>query len=362
MLTRLQSWLKLSGSGNRRTVLFSGDLRMNFVVFRPVYEALKDDARIRFYFSSDLKRFDEILSLYQPFGIDKSQIIDPHTARRHPFDLFLTPMKVCLGKKAKIKVKMAHGVSFKGKHCANQFSEFDYVVCPGPFLKRVHEDMEGAKGAGPQLVVLGFPKLDALVNGCFNRERLLKEYKLDPALPVVLYAPTWGEGNSVETMGESIARLMQNEPVNFLIRLHEHDRHWREKLKPLVTGNIHFDDTEDVSPSLFLADLLISDASSVANEFTLLDRPIVFCDVPGLLSRYPLNRYDSGWGRQTGTLARTAEEVRNAVREGLKNPGHLSEIRRQVASELFFEPGRSTQLTVAQIYDWLALAHESSAA
>ena len=30
------------------------------------------------------------------------------------------------------------------------------------------------------------------------------------------------------------------------------------------------------------ADLLITDASSVANEYTLLDRPIVFIDVPEL--------------------------------------------------------------------------------
>lgn len=41
--------------------------------------------------------------------------------------------------------------------------------------------------------------------------------------------------------------------------------------------------TPDILPTLFLADLLISDASSVANEYTLLDRPIVFLDVPEMI-------------------------------------------------------------------------------
>ena len=40
----------------------------------------------------------------------------------------------------------------------------------------------------------------------------------------------------------------------------------------------------DVILTLFAADLLITDASSVANEYALLDRPIVFLDVPELLA------------------------------------------------------------------------------
>ena len=41
----------------------------------------------------------------------------------------------------------------------------------------------------------------------------------------------------------------------------------------------------DVTPLLFLADLLMTDASSVSSEYSLLDRPMVFLDVPKLLAK-----------------------------------------------------------------------------
>ena len=44
-----------------------------------------------------------------------------------------------------------------------------------------------------------------------------------------------------------------------------------------------FERYENDGFGLFVADLLISDASSVSNEYALLDRPMVFLDVPKLL-------------------------------------------------------------------------------
>ena len=61
----------------------------------------------------------------------------------------------------------------------------------------------------------------------------------------------------------------------------------------------------DVVRTMSIADLLISDASSVANEFALLDRPIVFLDVPELieLTLRKGARLDlETWGRKGGVV------------------------------------------------------------
>src|SRR5439155_1685486 len=71
--------------------------------------------------------------------------------------------------------------------------------------------------------------------------------------------------------------------------------------------------TPDVVECLFAADLLISDASSVVNEYALLDRPIVFLDVPELLAA-ARDREGSAldldtWGRRGGEVVAEPAEV-----------------------------------------------------
>ncbi|MBN1866316.1 CDP-glycerol glycerophosphotransferase family protein [Candidatus Sumerlaeota bacterium] len=347
---------------HRRRLLFGGDTAMNFVSFRPVYDRLRRDPRLAVFLSSHLEDFRRVRAIYELFGIDRRWILDAATARRIPFDLFFTPIAVDLGKRARIKVKAVHGVSFKGKHYRRVFHGFDYLICPGPYLKRIYENVAGVPADDPRLVVTGFPKVDALVNGSIDRSALLKRWGLSPDRPAVLYAPTWSEGNRTDpALREEIVRVLSAEPIDLLLKFHDHERDWGERIRPFLGERARVIDDPDSTPCLVASDLLVSDASSVANEFTLLDRPIVFVDVPGLLDKYPHHRYDSDWGRSTGVVARTPEEVRDAVREGLRNPAAQSDVRRRVAKDLFFDPGRATERTVAKIYEWLGLDSQQSA-
>ena len=79
----------------------------------------------------------------------------------------------------------------------------------------------------------------------------------------------------------------------------------------------------DIVPYLQAADLLLTDASSVAMEFTLLDRPIVFVDVPDLLA----NVVERGgaldldtYGRKIGTVAESIAAVVPTIADSLMNP------------------------------------------
>jgi CDP-glycerol glycerophosphotransferase (TagB/SpsB family) len=104
------------------------------------------------------------------------------------------------------------------------------------------------------------------------------------------------------------------------------------------------------------ADLLLTDASSVAVEYTLLDRPMVFIDVPKLLKNVlkrgaPLDLETHG--RKTGQLARTPDEVIAAIEDGLEHPAALSSIRRETAERVFSAPGHAAE-RVAGIVRWAA--------
>jgi len=250
---------------------------------------------------------------------------------------------------------MVHGVSFKGKNYGRTFEQFDYLMCPGPFLKRVYEESDTFQKDNSRLVLTGFPKVDAFFDGTLNRGALLKKYQLDPGRPIILYAPTWGEGNSMMAMGQDIIRTLQEFDANLIIKLHEHEAHERDRIRPLLNDRTLLVEESDGTPYLYIADILVSDASSVTNEFTLLDRPIVFVDVPELLTQYPDHRYDTGWGRRMGRVVHTSDDLREAIRHGLDNPSEHSEMRRQVAEDLFFAPGNAINTTAAQIYSFLNL-------
>jgi len=108
----------------------------------------------------------------------------------------------------------------------------------------------------------------------------------------------------------------------------------------------------DVVPLLALSDALITDASSVANEYTLLDRPIVFLDVPELLrhssasgAALDLER----WGRKGGAIVARPEDVADIVMGSLADARRMSDIRRAIAADLFYNPGHATDAAI----DWI---------
>jgi hypothetical protein len=108
----------------------------------------------------------------------------------------------------------------------------------------------------------------------------------------------------------------------------------------------------DEIPYLFAADLLVSDASSVTNEYALLDHPMVFLDVPKLIAtaRKKGSMVDlETWGRRLGLVAPDATSAVDAIAYALASPMLQSPIRRAAASDLFYNPGRAT----ATALEWL---------
>jgi CDP-glycerol glycerophosphotransferase (TagB/SpsB family) len=150
--------------------------------------------------------------------------------------------------------------------------------------------------------------------------------------------------------------------VNLLIKLHDKSRDLRRNLKDWMGrvkkwdgGNTRVIDGFDITPYLFVSDILVSDFSSAANEFLLLDRPIIFLDTP---EKYEINkeRWDTEvWGQRVGTLVKTMAEFDKAMEDAITNPQRMSEIRRAAAQDIFYKPGTATVRAARKIYQILEL-------
>jgi CDP-glycerol glycerophosphotransferase (TagB/SpsB family) len=166
-------------------------------------------------------------------------------------------------------------------------------------------------------------------------------------------------------------------PVNFLIKLHDRAfKQWKPKIKQdwiqrlrQYAGNerVRVIHDYDVVPYLYVSDLLVSDISSVVNEFSLLNRPIVLFDVPRLIAfhkklehKRELESSDlEEWGQEVGDVVQKPQELQNAIDHALSSPEEKQEVRNEFAQRFFFNPGTATEKAINKIYEFLNM--ESSA-
>ena len=73
----------------------------------------------------------------------------------------------------------------------------------------------------PAIRLIGMPKVDALVDGSLNRERILASLGLPADRPTVLYAPTWSPASSLNKLGVALLHRLRMMPVNVIVKLHD---------------------------------------------------------------------------------------------------------------------------------------------
>jgi len=267
----------------------------------------------------------------------------------------------------KERVQLFHGVSFRNMAVRRDVLVYDRLFLVGPYMRRLFTDTQMLRDTDGRLVNIGFPKLDRLVDGTLSRKAILNRLGLSGRRPVVLYAPTGQKDNSLEHTGEAVLqRLKATGKYDILIKLHDHPRDrltdWPRRLKPLLDQHTKLVTDYDVVPYLFVADLLISDASSVSNEYALMNRPMVFLDVPQLLASMKTKGVAldlDTWGRKGGVTTRWPDEAVDAVAWSLAHPRHGAAVRRDMARDLFYNPGRATETAVRWVEHRLGLAQGS---
>jgi hypothetical protein len=226
-----------------------------------------------------------------------------------------------------------------------------------------------ADSAAPVLV--GMPKVDCLVDGTLRRDTILGELGLDAGRPTVLYAPTWSPASSLNVMGMALLERLLAMPINVLVKLHDRSRDlraqysggidWIGRLAPLLDRpHARLVDVANIAPCLVAADVMISDHSSAAFEYLLLDRPLVRIELPELIARANVHAdYVQLLADCSHNVTDPAAAAR-AVEQAVAEPGAHSATRRRVAADLFHEPGTATARCAAALYEAIGLpAHAS---
>ena len=354
----------------RRKVLFSAGSPMNVVVQRPLLDVLGQDERIELYFAGEYRSPGDTEELARASGLSGVTLLSEPEAQRLKADLYLCPDGSRYGKLCHCRVLLFHGVSFKGRSLCERARWFHQVFLVGPYQRRQFVEQGIFEEHDPRLAAIGMPKLDRLVRGEIDRSKVREQLRVAAASTCVLYAPTWSDQSSLVTIGEELISTLAAEPdLHLLVKLHDHHRNprrstvdWSARAAAWKSERVTLVDDIDVTPALSAADILITDASSVSQEFCLLDRPILFAQVPGL---YESERYrDSAdlktWGQRAGLTFETVSQALDALRRSLEHPQELASIRQQVSQDLFYNPGSATEHALEALYRQLRLTPQSA--
>ncbi len=346
-----------------RRVLFAGYAPVHFVCFRPIYERLKRLPGISVFFSGGREEGEDgpglsAQQLYRPFRLPPGRILTIEAMRRQKFDMvFSAHVSGYFPREDRERVQIFHGLSFRNMAVRRDVLVYDHLFITGPYMMRAFQEQQLLRRGDQRCVPVGFPKTDRLVDGSLDRRAILRRLGLAGRRPVVLYAPTGQKHNSLGTVGEEVLRrLGDTGRYDLLIKLHDHPRDqsvdWARRLRPLLGRHAKLVRDYDVIPYLYVADLLITDASSVSSEYSLLDRPMVFLDVPEMLQemRAKGRAVDlETWGRKGGVTARWPDEAVDAVAWALAHPREGGAVRRAMARDLFYNPGKAAEAAVAWI-------------
>jgi hypothetical protein len=359
----------------RRRVLINAALPMEYAMMEPVYKRMRKDHRVEFYFTSST-RPDAMKHIFED-SEESIQTIPPTQAKWMKFDAYLAADYIWATlPRGAPRIQFFHGVA--GKYAerydrpelsVREWDRFFFIN-----RKRMNNfiDCGAIEPDSPRARLVGMPKVDRLVDGTLERDVILQTLGLDPRLPTVLYAPTWTPYSSLNAVGEDLVAALAKTGVNLIVKLHDNSLDvsdvrnsggidWIARLNPVLQPpRGHLAKRGTISPYLVAADLMISDHSSAAFEYLLLDRPLLRIEMPELIARTNIPPDYVALMVESSISVRALPEILRAVQQGLTNPTLQSQTRKAVAAELFYMPGTATARAARELYELMELAPASA--
>lgn len=360
-----------------RRILVDARTPVNYTIVAPLHRAMAADPRVSFHFTAS-EEPHRLRDIYREALSTRSarsrqapdvQLVHPGRAKFTRYDAYLASdfMWQPLWR-GTCRIQVFHGVGGKYGFDAPTTSmrAWDRLFFVNERRLRNFIKAGAIDADSPAIRLIGYPKLDALVNGTWNRATVLESLGLDPALRTILYAPTWSPASSLNAMGVELVRRLLDTGNNVIVKLHDRSRDvrafysggidWVGALEPVLKGRTGvLAPGHDISPYLVAADLMITDHSSAGFEFLLRDRPIVRIHRPELIREANIHP------DYVELLASVSESVDGiddavaAVERGLASPEALGETRRAVAADIFYRPGGATARAIRGLYEAIEL-------
>ena len=354
--------------GGKRRVLVDVRTPMNLVILRPVWKALTEDPRIALTVTAE--DTSAVRTALEADGLadvlaDREQVLWTR------FDLAMTadawnhtPLRRC-----RRWIKFFHGVAGKydlddpAKLGAAALHAFDRLAFVNE--DRMRRYLESGIIRPDQAVLVGFPRLDAVVNGAWTPASVRQSLGLSPTIDTILYAPTFSTANSLHLAGEAIVAALLASGRNVVVKLHDrsatpHSKYtagidWPARLSAFESNpRFALARSADIGPLLSAANVLVTDHSTVGFEFALLDRPIVVYDAPDLQAVARIDAAKWAQLRSMADVVNSPEALAHAVDAALAAPALKREARR-AAHALFANAGHATEVALDVVYELLEL-------
>lgn len=258
--------------------------------------------------------------------------------------------------------QLHHGIGMKADVYDAGLFDQDVRFTEGPHYTEILAE----RFPDANLVEVGYAKVDPLFWEDGERPAFdLAGAGLDPGRPTVLYAPT--------AFPSSFGAMPDHWPddfrgFNLIVKAHQfshfsprHRAHRRKMARWARADNVYVVPAREFDPNPYfaVADLLISDASSVLFEFAAQDRPVVWCDFLKLPLRYRgpwrhrlERRMDRAIDRYADICAHAASyaALKAVVEAELAHPERYSAKRREYTARLV---GPTDGRTSERVADYL---------
>ncbi len=180
-----------------------------------------------------------------------------------------------------VKVQVFHGFASEKKGHFRIRDYFDLYLTQGPHFTGNFKRLTQAR-KDISVVETGWSKLDKLfrvTEGSADNLNNVKQKMLNVAGAkyLVLYAPTFSPKlTSAEVLFQEIQKLADYGDVLLVCKFHDlMNESIVKRYASSVSNTLIVSEDVDVLPMLKMADVMISDTSSVIYEFILLDKPVV---------------------------------------------------------------------------------------
>lgn len=244
---------------------------------------------------------------------------------------------------------------------ANSFDHYDTLFCTGPHQVAEIRKREQLKGLPSKSIVeYGHPRLEQVLDEG-------REYRLDSRMhatkatgadlqaevrPVVLIAPTWGDTSIFNVCGEELIGILLAADFHVIMRPHYQSNRLTpeviQKTRLRFEKRAGFEYVEQMgeTASLFRSDILVTDWSAIALEYSLgLEKPVLFIDVPRRIrnpdwQELDIEPMESAIRSQVGAivapedLQQVPQKIVELMTRRVELVSHLRELRQQMVFRL----------------------------